>query len=66
MKIKSLYLIFAKKTNTLFTCSKGGVIVMTSINYKNEIEYEEILDKGSDIINLKCNEDGTMLVYQTD
>ena len=39
---------------------------MTSINYKNEIEYEEILDKGSDIINLKCNEDGTMLVYQTD
>ena len=39
---------------------------MTSINYKNEIEYEEILDKGNDIINLKCNEDGTMLVYQTD
>lgn len=37
---------FCEKTMTLFTASKQGVIVMTTINNRNEIEYEEILDKG--------------------
>lgn len=39
---------------------------MSTINLKNEIEYEEILDKGSEIVKLRCNDEGTLLVYATD
>ena len=39
---------------------------MSYLNLKNEIEYEEIIDKGSEIVKMKCNDEGTLLVYVTD